>query len=69
MITEVNNAMKEGNRVCYGETQIDKKVYKSLVNAKDVSNIYKKLVIQIIFNFSEEKKKKIIDNPNAALLH
>ena len=45
MITAVNNSMKEGNSVCYGETQIDKKVYKSLVNAKDVSNSYKKLVI------------------------
>ena len=65
-ILVVNNAMKEGNSFCYGETQIDKKVYKSLVNAKDVSNSYKKLVIQITYNFSEEKKQKIINNPNAA---
>ena len=50
MITAVNNAMKEGKSVCYGETQTDNKVYKSLVNAKDVSNSYKKLVIQIIYN-------------------
>ena len=67
MITAVNNAMKEGKSVCYGETQTDNKVYKSLVNARDVSNSYKKLVIQIIYNFSEEKKEKIINEPNAAV--
>ena len=67
MITAVNNAMKEGKSVCYGETQVDNKVYKSLVNAKDVSNSYKKLVIQIIYNFSDEKKQKIVNNPNAAV--
>ena len=41
MFIAVNNAMKESNSVYYGETQIDKKVHKSLVNAKDVSNSYK----------------------------
>ena len=57
MVSAVNKAMMDGNSVCYGQTEKDTNGFDALINAKDVANGYKRIVIQILYGFGENDNK------------
>ena len=67
MVSAVNDAVKKGTSVCIGETQKDNNGFDALINAKDVSNGYPKLVMQIMYGVGEEEKTNYTENKNDAI--
>ena len=59
MISKVNNAIKDGNSACIGQTNNDQNGFDALISAIDTSLGKKmRLVIQVIYGIGEEEKKE-----------